>query len=106
MLWVTVRPRIQRWIDDYRARAALNEVRERLAEIRETSQPATPEVQNDDGTEANNNCVICWSNAREIANRPCGHVCSCLNCYEAMPSPKHCPVCRSIVTEVIPIFIS
>ncbi|XP_067934003.1 mitochondrial ubiquitin ligase activator of nfkb 1-like [Watersipora subatra] len=104
LLWVTLRPRIQHWLANRRARQALNDVREQLQGMRELreDQASHAEEREEDG----NSCVICWSSARELANRPCGHVCSCLRCYEAMPHPKQCPVCRSNINEIIPIFIS
>lgn len=84
----------------------MNEIREQLAAMR--SNAASSEGADDGGespVQENNTCVICLVNAREIALRPCGHVCTCLSCYEAMPNRKLCPVCRAAVTEIVAVYI-
>lgn len=111
LLWITAGRRFRQWIDDYRSREAINEIREQLTEMRER-HVNTEQTNSSDSDSArqttptsDNTCVICLTNSRDIANRPCGHVCSCINCYEAMPGPKQCPVCRTPITEIIPIFL-
>lgn len=119
ILWVTTGSRIRKWIAQYRERAAVEEARQQLLVIRAVNTVHSRNRNADSDTDLTedsdspqrspsseaNSCVICLINSRDIANRPCGHVCTCLNCYEAMPVPKHCPVCRSAINEIIPIYI-
>ncbi|XP_058909474.1 mitochondrial ubiquitin ligase activator of NFKB 1 [Kogia breviceps] len=53
-----------------------------------------------------NACVVCLSNFRSCVFLECGHVCSCTECYHALPEPKRCPICRQAITRVIPLYNS
>ncbi|CAI9581835.1 unnamed protein product [Staurois parvus] len=48
-------------------------------------------------------CVICISRTRECVILPCGHVCCCFLCYQALPN-KMCPMCRCNIERVVPLF--
>ncbi|KAM9316585.1 mitochondrial ubiquitin ligase activator of nfkb 1-A-like [Gastrophryne carolinensis] len=48
-------------------------------------------------------CVICISRERECVILPCGHVCCCFMCYEALPSHR-CPICRCRIKRVVPLY--
>ena len=100
ILWVTLGTRIKKWLEDRRARAAMNDIRAQLARMRE-SQGADQST----GGDNSNVCVICLTNNRDICNRPCGHVCSCVSCYEAMPSPRKCPVCRENIESILAVYL-
>ncbi|KAG8142459.1 putative Ubiquitin ligase activator of NFKB 1-like protein [Naja naja] len=58
------------------------------------------------GGDATNACVVCLGNSRACVFLECGHVCSCLKCYEALPRPPHCPICRQLITRVVPLYNS
>ncbi|XP_061457229.1 mitochondrial ubiquitin ligase activator of NFKB 1 [Rhineura floridana] len=58
------------------------------------------------GGDAVNVCVICLSNSRSCVFLECGHVCSCDKCYQALPQPCHCPICRQEITRVVPLYNS
>ncbi|XP_017707572.1 PREDICTED: mitochondrial ubiquitin ligase activator of NFKB 1 isoform X1 [Rhinopithecus bieti] len=51
-------------------------------------------------------CVVCLSNFKSCVFLECGHVCSCTECYRALPEPKKCPICRQAITRVIPLYNS
>jgi len=51
-------------------------------------------------------CVVCLTNPREVVLLDCGHVCICIDCLEALPSPLKCPVCRAPVVRTVPLFIA
>ncbi|KAM5165634.1 mitochondrial ubiquitin ligase activator of nfkb 1-A-like [Mantella aurantiaca] len=48
-------------------------------------------------------CVICISRIRECVILPCGHVCCCFMCYQALPN-QICPICRCYIERVVPLF--
>ncbi|XP_067328944.1 mitochondrial ubiquitin ligase activator of NFKB 1 [Anolis sagrei] len=51
-------------------------------------------------------CVVCMARERSCAFLECGHVCACLQCYAALPSPPRCPVCRQKITRAVPLYNS
>lgn len=51
-------------------------------------------------------CVVCLSSFKSCVFLECGHVCSCRQCYLALPEPKRCPICRREITRVIPLYNS
>nr|XP_056721317.1 mitochondrial ubiquitin ligase activator of NFKB 1 [Euleptes europaea] len=58
------------------------------------------------GDAASNPCVVCLSNTRSCVFLECGHVCSCDKCYQALPRPPKCPICRQEITRVVPLYNS
>ena len=47
-------------------------------------------------------CLICCSNPATVIAFPCRHCCMCRSCSEKFATmSNHCPVCRSIVHELI-----
>uniref|UniRef100_T1E3L8 RING-type E3 ubiquitin transferase n=1 Tax=Crotalus horridus TaxID=35024 RepID=T1E3L8_CROHD len=58
------------------------------------------------GGDAASTCVVCLSNSRACVFLECGHVCSCRKCYEALPSPPHCPICRQLIARMVPLYNS
>lgn len=51
-------------------------------------------------------CVVCFDNAKSHAFVPCGHLCVCQNCAEAVKQMpvQTCPLCRSEFVSVVQIF--
>ncbi|XP_063001372.1 mitochondrial ubiquitin ligase activator of NFKB 1 isoform X2 [Elgaria multicarinata webbii] len=58
------------------------------------------------GGDAANTCVICLSHSRTCVFLDCGHVCSCDKCYQALPRPPRCPICRQEIARVVPLYNS
>jgi E3 ubiquitin-protein ligase MGRN1 len=55
-----------------------------------------------------NECVICLTEACEVAVRPCGHLCLCNDCADKLVSDsnferRRCPICRSSVGNLLRI---
>jgi len=48
-------------------------------------------------------CVICLEGAQETALDPCGHICMCLACSEAV---RDCPMCRAPTAKSLRIFLT
>ncbi|XP_038603168.1 mitochondrial ubiquitin ligase activator of NFKB 1 [Tachyglossus aculeatus] len=51
-------------------------------------------------------CVVCLGNVKTCVFLECGHVCSCTECYQALPPPKRCPICRREISRVVPLYNS
>lgn len=58
------------------------------------------------GDATQSTCVICLSNHRSCVFLECGHLCSCDKCYQALPRPPKCPICRQEITRVVPLYNS
>ena len=39
-------------------------------------------------------CVSCHNNPVECIFLECGHICMCVDCLKAIPSPRKCPLCQ------------
>lgn len=76
------------------ARAALGDADR---EDSNSEQPATPRQ-----------CVICLDRPADSAIVPCGHMCGCYACLQALHASEtpQCPLCRTPVTSVIRIFLN
>ena len=86
--------KLKLWKRDYDMRRAMEDFRKTRAE------------ENGSDTEpSEDDCVVCLSQKRDVVLLNCGHICLCSNCAEALPMPRTCPVCRSLVSRVQPIYI-
>jgi len=47
----------------------------------------------------NSECVICLNSEKTVVFAPCGHFCSCEQCYAKLK--KTCPLCRSHIDDAI-----
>ncbi|KAG8538120.1 hypothetical protein GDO81_023264 [Engystomops pustulosus] len=56
----------------------------------------------DDEISSERACVICISRLRDCVLLPCGHVCCCFLCFQALPY-KLCPICRCHIQRVVPL---
>lgn len=45
-------------------------------------------------------CVICLGNAPNIIFAPCGHLCSCSECFTKFKEKK-CPICRGNILKTL-----
>ncbi|KFW95424.1 Mitochondrial ubiquitin ligase activator of NFKB 1, partial [Phalacrocorax carbo] len=64
------------------------------------------EMNIEGGETLKNACVICLGNTKSCVFLECGHVCSCTECYRALPEPKRCPICRQPISRVVPLYNS
>ncbi|XP_060056895.1 mitochondrial ubiquitin ligase activator of NFKB 1 isoform X2 [Erinaceus europaeus] len=76
-----------------------DEFREREAQLLSRAQP-------EDREGLRGTCVVCLSSFKSCVFLECGHVCSCAECYRALPEPKRCPICRRGITRVVPLYSS
>ncbi|XP_018432028.1 PREDICTED: mitochondrial ubiquitin ligase activator of nfkb 1-A-like [Nanorana parkeri] len=81
----------QRYKEKHKRQDHLDEQRSQTPDFDE--EPADPERL----------CVICISRTRECVILPCGHVCCCFFCYQALPN-QMCPICRCSIERVVPLF--
>ena len=49
-------------------------------------------------------CVVCLSNFREVITLDCGHIAMCSDCAQKIPSPYKCPVCRENIIRFLPVY--
>ncbi|KFP83568.1 Mitochondrial ubiquitin ligase activator of NFKB 1, partial [Acanthisitta chloris] len=81
--------------------------RQHLRQMQEEFRQAQERLMNTEGGETlKNACVICLSSTKSCVFLECGHVCSCHECYQALPEPKKCPICRQGITRVVPLYNS
>jgi ATP-dependent DNA helicase PIF1 len=50
----------------------------------------------------NDNCVVCFTNKKNLLLRPCNHLCLCSSCDNS--KIINCPMCRMIIEEKIKVF--
>ncbi|XP_041275684.1 mitochondrial ubiquitin ligase activator of NFKB 1 [Onychostruthus taczanowskii] len=81
--------------------------RQHLRQMQEEFRQAQERLTNAEGGEVlKNACVVCLSSTKSCVFLECGHVCSCHECYQALPSPKKCPICRQSISRVVPLYNS
>lgn len=81
-------------------------LRQMQEEFREHEAQLLSQARPEDRESLKSACVVCLSNFRSCVFLECGHVCSCSECYRALPEPKRCPICRREVTRVVPLYNS
>ncbi|KAI1231398.1 hypothetical protein IHE44_0007845 [Lamprotornis superbus] len=81
--------------------------RQHLRQMQEEFRQAQERLVNAEGGEVlKNACVVCLSSTKSCVFLECGHVCSCHECYQALPEPKKCPICRQGITRMVPLYNS
>ncbi|XP_001504389.2 mitochondrial ubiquitin ligase activator of NFKB 1 [Equus caballus] len=75
-------------------------------EFREHEAQLLSRAKPEDRESLKSACVVCLSNFKACVFLECGHVCSCAECYRALPEPKRCPICRQQITRVVPLYSS
>lgn len=91
--------KFSRYQESKRARRMLDEFNER-------QRQRIQEMEVEEDTISPTSCTVCLSVERDCIFLECGHVCSCLQCYEALPTPKKCPICRGDISRVVPLYNS
>nr|XP_006641948.1 PREDICTED: mitochondrial ubiquitin ligase activator of NFKB 1 [Lepisosteus oculatus] len=87
----------------FKERQKLKSIRE---EFREMQTKRLREMDLEEESISPNACIICLSSERSCVFLECGHVCSCDDCYHALPQPKKCPMCRKAISRVVPLYNS
>ncbi|KAG7314638.1 hypothetical protein KOW79_021941 [Hemibagrus wyckioides] len=65
------------------------------------STPLTPTVPSPLDTPSTNECVVCMEDRSLMVFLPCGHICCCQVCSDALQS---CPLCRSNISQRIRLY--
>ncbi|XP_065552555.1 mitochondrial ubiquitin ligase activator of NFKB 1 [Lathamus discolor] len=81
-------------------------LRQMQDEFRQAQERLMREMNVEGGETLKNACVICLSNTKSCVFLECGHVCSCNECYRALPEPRRCPICRQGIARVVPLYNS
>ncbi|XP_004592355.2 mitochondrial ubiquitin ligase activator of NFKB 1 [Ochotona princeps] len=99
MLFFLLRKQYLQWQERLRLQQMQKELQEQVSRM-------LSEAQSEDREGLGPTCVVCLTNVRSCVFLECGHVCSCSECYLALPEPKRCPICRRDVTRVVPLYNS
>ena len=63
------------------------------------------EDDTDDSELEGNGCLVCCDNVANMINYPCGHVCYCHNCAQAVIEKDDlCPHCRQKISDCKQIY--
>lgn len=65
--------------------------------------PLTPTTPSPGDTPTSYECVICMETESQLIFLPCGHVCCCQVCSDALQS---CPLCRGVITQRVRLYHS
>ncbi|XP_054250826.1 mitochondrial ubiquitin ligase activator of NFKB 1 [Indicator indicator] len=90
----------------YRHHRERRQLRQMQEEFRQAQERLLREVKAEGGETLKNACVVCLSNPKACVFLECGHVCSCHQCYQALPQPRKCPICRQGISRVVPLYNS
>lgn len=63
--------------------------------------PNTPTAPSPDGP-SSSECVVCMERESQVIFLPCGHVCCCQTCSNALLS---CPLCRASVSQRVRLYL-
>ncbi|XP_041860976.1 mitochondrial ubiquitin ligase activator of NFKB 1 [Melanotaenia boesemani] len=77
-----------------------------LEEFKEHQRKRMRELNIAESSVSPSSCTVCLSRERSCVFLECGHVCACMQCYEALPEPKKCPICRAAIDRVVPLYNS
>ncbi|XP_053546301.1 mitochondrial ubiquitin ligase activator of NFKB 1 [Bombina bombina] len=80
--------------------------KERLKRLQREFQQAKARLEEDGAENLQNTCVICLNSEKACIFLECGHACSCYECYQALPEPKKCPICRNNISRMVPLYNS
>ncbi|XP_037129378.1 mitochondrial ubiquitin ligase activator of NFKB 1 [Syngnathus acus] len=75
-----------------------------LKEFEEQEKKNKEEQNWEESDEQASRCAVCLYQERSCVFLECGHVCTCTRCYEALPEPKKCPICRAIIDRMVLIY--
>lgn len=80
--------------------------RRAFKEYKEGQRRRMRELQLDEDAVPDSACSVCLTSQRTCVFLECGHVCTCEPCYQALPLPKKCPICRAPIDRVVPLYNS
>ena len=45
-------------------------------------------------------CILCYENAKNLTFSPCAHTIACSECYGKLMKPRECPVCKQAISSL------
>jgi hypothetical protein len=45
-------------------------------------------------------CILCYENAKNLTFSPCAHTIACSECYVKLMKPRECPVCKQAIESL------
>jgi hypothetical protein len=45
-------------------------------------------------------CILCYENAKNLTFSPCAHTIACSECYSRLIKPRECPVCKQAIASL------
>jgi len=45
-------------------------------------------------------CIMCYENAKNLTFSPCAHTIVCSECYSKLMKPRECPVCKQAIASL------
>jgi hypothetical protein len=45
-------------------------------------------------------CILCYENAKNLTFGPCAHNIACSECYGKLIKPRECPVCKQAISTL------
>ncbi|XP_061907932.1 mitochondrial ubiquitin ligase activator of NFKB 1 [Entelurus aequoreus] len=79
--------------------------RRMLREFQEQEKKQVEDASNlEESSVQSSRCTVCLCQERSCVFLECGHVCTCTPCYQALPKPRKCPICRAAITRMVPIY--
>jgi hypothetical protein len=48
-------------------------------------------------------CILCYENAKNLTFGPCAHNIACSECYVKLIKPRECPVCKQTIESLMGI---
>ncbi|XP_054031877.1 mitochondrial ubiquitin ligase activator of NFKB 1 [Dryobates pubescens] len=90
----------------YRQHLERKQLRRMQEEFRQAQERLLRELGAEGAETLKNACVVCLSSPKACVFLECGHVCSCHQCYQALPQPRSCPICRQPIARVVPLYNS
>ncbi|XP_034392422.1 mitochondrial ubiquitin ligase activator of NFKB 1 [Cyclopterus lumpus] len=80
--------------------------RSMLEEFKEKQKKRMCELNIEESSLSPTSCTVCLSRERSCVFLECGHVCACTQCFNVLPEPKKCPICRATIDRVVPLYNS
>ncbi|XP_029283541.1 mitochondrial ubiquitin ligase activator of NFKB 1 [Cottoperca gobio] len=77
-----------------------------LREFKEQQKKRLRELNVEESGVSPGSCAVCLGRDRSCVFLQCGHVCACAPCYDVLPEPKRCPICRAPIERVVPLYNS
>ncbi|KAG5272108.1 hypothetical protein AALO_G00161740 [Alosa alosa] len=67
----------------------------------EATPPLTPSAPTPTDSPSSSECVVCMEHGSQVIFLPCGHVCCCYECNEAL---QLCPLCRAAIEQRVRLY--